>query len=361
MSWLLFPCSLALAFELNGSDWSWQEDPVDVAFTVDVESFPATFGTEDDLLDALQSALDEYNREGGVALHLQQGGRSTRTPEEEIQIVYVPSTGQNAVGFASYMHYGDHLSRSCLIEVYGSNPEGSIDWYVGEDPLGIRAGQTDLRSALLHEIGHCLGLDHSADPSAVMAPAQLTGAAYRHLQADDLDGLVFLFGPLETGYDARWSLSDDDGDGVLDAGELGLLSIGLVNTGNARAPEVQLSLVDLPEGVLADAVFVGDLPLSAPSAVAELQMDASNCAEDAVATIVLEDGRGFTQELGTVAFVCDVAAATDGTDPDDEAVEGPAAAGSSTEKGGCGCAQAPGAVGVGWLFVAGLVARRRRV
>ena len=55
---------------------------------------------------------------------------------------------------------------------------------------------------ILHEMGHALGLDHSADPSAVMAPsvsfAQCSAAA-RPLQGDDIAGVQFIYGAASGG------------------------------------------------------------------------------------------------------------------------------------------------------------------
>lgn len=74
---------------------------------------------------------------------------------------------------------------------------GEWDWYVG---LGVPgASQIDLLSIAIHEIGHSIGLGHSADPTAVMWPSYTSGSTSgRTLKADDVAGAQFVYGEAST-------------------------------------------------------------------------------------------------------------------------------------------------------------------
>jgi acylphosphatase/peptidoglycan hydrolase-like protein with peptidoglycan-binding domain len=60
-------------------------------------------------------------------------------------------------------------------------------WSVNSPPSGI-----DLPTVALHELGHGLGLDHSADTSAVMYA--FYGGPRRELTADDIQGIQSIYG-----------------------------------------------------------------------------------------------------------------------------------------------------------------------
>jgi Matrixin/Putative peptidoglycan binding domain len=55
------------------------------------------------------------------------------------------------------------------------------------------AGAFDIQSIALHEIGHCLGLVHSSDPSAVMYPTVQPNFTLRVLQMDDIQKFRALY------------------------------------------------------------------------------------------------------------------------------------------------------------------------
>ncbi len=55
------------------------------------------------------------------------------------------------------------------------------------------AGDYDLQSTVSHEIGHALGLGHSAEVDAVMFPTLTDGTTVRELALDDEEAVRFLY------------------------------------------------------------------------------------------------------------------------------------------------------------------------
>jgi hypothetical protein len=60
------------------------------------------------------------------------------------------------------------------------------NWYAGSDPMQIGAGQYDFETAVMHELGHVLGLGHSSTASSVMYSTLASGSSDRALTAADL-------------------------------------------------------------------------------------------------------------------------------------------------------------------------------
>ncbi|KAK4755957.1 hypothetical protein SAY87_009714 [Trapa incisa] len=67
--------------------------------------------------------------------------------------------------------------------------DGSEQWSTSTPTLD----ETDLESVALHEIGHTLGLAHTADQGAVMYAYNGPGDVKRELQQDDINGIRALY------------------------------------------------------------------------------------------------------------------------------------------------------------------------
>lgn len=86
---------------------------------------------------------------------------------------------------------------------------GRLDWAEeGDDDDDVH----DLRSAVLHEIGHALGLGHSEVPDAVMYAELDRGVVRRTLHEDDVDAVTYRYP-----YGAYTLDESDDGSAPFDA------------------------------------------------------------------------------------------------------------------------------------------------
>jgi hypothetical protein len=61
------------------------------------------------------------------------------------------------------------------------------NWYTAADPSAVGAGQYDFETIVMHELGHALGLGHSANANSVMSATLASGTAHRTLFVADLN------------------------------------------------------------------------------------------------------------------------------------------------------------------------------
>jgi hypothetical protein len=69
-------------------------------------------------------------------------------------------------------------------------------WAVYDDPweTGSFVDKADFQRVALHELGHCLGLDHEDDVPAIMGTAVSTGTTIIDPQPDDINGVQAIYG-----------------------------------------------------------------------------------------------------------------------------------------------------------------------
>ncbi len=192
---------LAAAWVGTGAFWDWQVHPIEDPFRIDAATFPAGVGDTGAIDEALTTNMEAWSAAGAdVSLTPADTGAYTLYPDGHFSIGYEDIyVGGGTLAFAGTWSWDDGGAFDCDIVYLASNDYGAVTWSAGPDvPTDSRI---DVRAVGLHELGHCLGLGHSDDGSAVMY-AYYTGV--RTLQPDDVTGVLALHGT---------PCGDGDGDG----------------------------------------------------------------------------------------------------------------------------------------------------
>jgi hypothetical protein len=184
-------------FDLIGWNWSWKPSPVEVSFQTNVASFPNNLGTDAEIEAALVTGLSVWGTDGEAPFAFTHAGNTTAgnvfgDNTRRVRYANTTATG-GTLAVAQSSGFGNQM-RDCDITIYAANAYGNIPWSV--NPQGARWYEIDLAYVALHEFGHCAGLDHSGDNSAVMAASAPSGtsASDRTLGNDDRLGLQAMYG-----------------------------------------------------------------------------------------------------------------------------------------------------------------------
>ena len=232
----------ASGYVLIGYDWMWMPDPVSEPWTLNTGSFPAGAGSVVEIEDAFVGAMDSWNNAGNAYFSWTYAGvtpnLSYTADGEMISQWHANIASYGTLAQTTITYFGGDASE-CDIRFYGSNGAGPIAW--SSNIFGAPPGRFDLQKVATHELGHCLGLDHSNNPGAIMfaSTSDGTSAADRALHFDDVNGLNAIY----TAYVPRPDLDLasfeaidlGDGDGYFEAGELVGLSFTVDNLNDALA------------------------------------------------------------------------------------------------------------------------------
>src|SRR5690606_4141873 len=130
---------------------------------LNTSSFPNNFGggTANDIENAFVGALDRWTLDSGADLVLTYGGRRN-TPSWSNDPYHIgqyhPGPNGTALAVAQYWSSNGNI-RDCDIRFYGSNVNGPTAW--STDPNGAPKGRQDFERTATHELGHCIGVNHS--------------------------------------------------------------------------------------------------------------------------------------------------------------------------------------------------------
>ena len=167
----------------------WNAPETKVAFTVNLNTAQAD---NDDRAAAFLSAISEaaatWNRTPGADFTLEYAGttQSTQTGYNHAnEIVFMPMGTDNRGALAQVWYNSDFTIIEADIWI-----NDSFDWAAGGE---LADNELDLQSALLHEFGHWLILNHTDDSTSVMYPTLATGVTRRQLAPRDAEGISAIY------------------------------------------------------------------------------------------------------------------------------------------------------------------------
>lgn len=119
----------------------------------------------------------------------------TGTPGQNRSIDVLWATGEHGDG-TPFDGFGGIVAHSFYPEPISPETLAGDLHLDGAENWGVTPGVgLNVFSVLLHELGHCLGLNHSEDPRAVMFPQILVAQVYDGLGDDDIAGIQTLYAP----------------------------------------------------------------------------------------------------------------------------------------------------------------------
>lgn len=175
------------AFVIWGIDWNWLGgNPVSVGMKVNPNCTDATAPNE---LATLQSAMNTWSNAGANFAFYYAGATSVTnyTNNGQNDMCWNPSGGGGALATTTAWYQpGTSNMTQCDVVFW----DGGITWSTTTPSYF----QYDVESVALHELGHCLGLDHSQYNWAVMWYAIGGGEVQRTLSSDDIAGAIYIYG-----------------------------------------------------------------------------------------------------------------------------------------------------------------------
>lgn len=137
---------------------------------------------------ALGRAIGRYNDAAGSLLELVDGGLVDEPPGFDIYVAFAPQTAPSADRSGSVSLDSDAWGRLRRVVILLDNQTVTFSTQSG----ALGGFVLDLESALVHHLGHAVGLAHSRKPEASMFFFD-PGAAGRSLDLDDERGLAWLY------------------------------------------------------------------------------------------------------------------------------------------------------------------------
>src|ERR1700716_3263465 len=178
----------------------WLARPIIVAFSSSLSSPQANIKTGSDVIGAARRALESWARIADIQfLETRSTAQTISPPNAGDRINLITVSADNAALFGSSESPG-------RTRVFSDSGGAIVEADIALNPHELFSsdgtfGTYDLESTFTHEVGHLLGLEHSAIIGATMQPRQAQNGVYglparpqRALSADDIAGARSLYG-----------------------------------------------------------------------------------------------------------------------------------------------------------------------
>src|SRR5258707_558998 len=180
----------------------WLARPIIVAFSSSLSSPPANIKTGSDVIGAARRALESWASVADIQfLETRSTAQMVSPANAGDRINLITVSADNAALFGSSESPG-------RTRVFSDSGGGIVEADIALNPNQFFSSDGtpatyDLESTFAHEVGHLLGLEHSAVIGATMQPRQAQNGLYglpaftqRTLSADDAAGARALYGSL---------------------------------------------------------------------------------------------------------------------------------------------------------------------
>ncbi|CAL9697182.1 unnamed protein product [Knipowitschia caucasica] len=189
-------------YALTGQQWSKDH----ITYSILNQKIPSSLG-EDLTYEAIRSAFDVWRKVTPLTFEeLPAINNSSQSELADILLLF-------ASGFHGDMSLFDGEGGSLAHAYYPGPGMGGDTHFDADEPWTLENHNPqgiDLFLVAVHELGHALGLEHSDNPSAVMAPFYQWVPSHNFtLHEDDVKGIQYIYGaPLMT--DAPTTLTSPD-------------------------------------------------------------------------------------------------------------------------------------------------------
>jgi hypothetical protein len=191
----------------------WLTRPIIVAFSTSLSSPPANIKSGSDVIGAAHRALDRWASVANIQFFETRSTAQTISPPnagDGVNLITVST--ENATAFGTSESPG-------RTRVFYDSGGAIVEADIALNPTQLFStdgtfGTYDLESTFTHEVGHLLGLEHSAIIGATMQPRQAKNGVYglpaftqRTLSEDDEAGARALYGSLNASLNGLGSIS----------------------------------------------------------------------------------------------------------------------------------------------------------